>query len=125
MARPSPRDAPVTTAARRSSPRSMIVLRCRADSADVTISRRALLPMPRSEDQVDTKHYERPDMVSREPFDPMREPRFTGLATFMRAPYAESLQGVDIGLIGVPTDIGVTNRPGARHGPREIRNASS
>lgn len=81
--------------------------------------------MPQSEDQVDTKHYERPDMVSGESFDPMREPRFTGLATFMRAPYAESLQGVDIGLIGVPTDIGVTNRPGARHGPREIRNASS
>jgi len=25
----------------------------------------------------------------------------------------------------VPTDLGVTNRPGARHGPREIRNSSS
>ena len=32
---------------------------------------------------------------------------------------------MDIGLIGVPTDLGVTNSPGARHGPREIRNASS
>ena len=32
---------------------------------------------------------------------------------------------MDIGLIGVPTDLGVTNRPGARHGPREIRNSSS
>ena len=30
-----------------------------------------------------------------------------------------------IGLIGVPFDAAVTNRPGARHGPREIRNMSS
>ena len=57
--------------------------------------------------------------------NPMREPRFTEIATFMRAPLAESLDNVDIGLIGVPTDLGVTNRPGARHGPREIRNSSS
>ena len=56
---------------------------------------------------------------------PMSEPRFTEIATFMRAPLVESLDHVDIGLIGVPTDLGVTNRPGARHGPREIRNSSS
>ena len=31
----------------------------------------------------------------------------------------------DIAMIGVPYDGAVTNRPGARHGPREIRNASS
>ncbi|MFM1568784.1 MAG: arginase family protein, partial [SAR86 cluster bacterium] len=55
----------------------------------------------------------------------MGEPRFTEIATFMRAPLAESLDNVDIGLIGVPTDLGVTNRAGARHGPREIRNSSS
>ena len=59
--------------------------------------------------------------------DPIQRPRYTGLATFMRAPYQETWQGqgVDIGLIGVPFDGGVTNRPGARHGPREIRNQSS
>ena len=57
--------------------------------------------------------------------DPMTTPRYTGLPTFMRAPYCEDLSGVDIGLIGVPFDGGVTNRPGARHGPREIRNQSS
>ena len=57
--------------------------------------------------------------------NPMEEPRFTEIATFMRAPLAESLDNVDIGLIGVPTDLGVTNRAGARHGPREIRNSSS
>ena len=57
--------------------------------------------------------------------NPMGEPRFAEIATFMRAPLAESLDNVDIGLIGVPTDLGVTNRAGARHGPREIRNSSS
>ena len=57
--------------------------------------------------------------------DPMARPRYTGLATFMRAPYREDPHGVDIGLIGVPFDGGVTNRTGTRHGPREIRNQSS
>jgi guanidinopropionase len=65
------------------------------------------------------------DPVRGDTYEPMREPRFTEIATFMRAPLARSLQEVDIALIGVPTDLGVTNRPGARHGPREIRNASS
>ncbi|MEQ9642735.1 MAG: agmatinase [Alphaproteobacteria bacterium] len=58
--------------------------------------------------------------------DPMGRPRYTGLPTFMRAPYAgDDWAGVEIGLIGVPFDGGVTNRPGARHGPREVRNQSS
>jgi guanidinopropionase len=74
---------------------------------------------------VDEKHYSKPDIGTANTFRPMLEPRYTDIATFMRAPLAESLSGVDIGLIGVPTDLGVTNRPGARHGPREIRNASS
>ncbi len=52
-------------------------------------------------------------------------PRYTGLPTFMRAPYGEDLDGVEIALVGVPFDGGVTNRTGARHGPREIRNQSS
>ena len=56
---------------------------------------------------------------------PMLQPRYAEIATFMRAPLAESLDEVDIALVGVPTDLGVTNRAGARHGPREIRNASS
>jgi guanidinopropionase len=57
--------------------------------------------------------------------DPQQRPRFTGLATFFRAPWAESPAGLDIALCGVPFDGGVTNRPGARHGPREVRNQSS
>ena len=57
--------------------------------------------------------------------DPMTRPRYTGIPTFMRTPVAHALENIDIGLIGVPFDGGVTNRPGARHGPREIRNQSS
>jgi guanidinopropionase len=57
--------------------------------------------------------------------DMMTKPRYTGIPTFMRAPFAEDWSAVDIGLIGVPYDGGVTNRPGARHGPREVRNSSS
>lgn len=55
----------------------------------------------------------------------MMEPRYTGIPTFMRVPLAGDWDKVDIGLIGVPYDGGVTNRAGARHGPREIRNQSS
>ena len=43
----------------------------------------------------------------------------------MRCPLSENPDEVDIALIGVPYDGGVSNRPGARHGPREIRNSSS
>ncbi len=57
--------------------------------------------------------------------DPMYEPRYQEIATFMRAPHRPDLAGVDIAMFGVPYDGGVTNRPGARHGPREIRNQSS
>src|SRR5712692_12112439 len=65
------------------------------------------------------------DLAYPEFADPMVRPRYTGIPTFMRAPYREDLTGIDIGLIGVPFDGGVTNRTGARHGPREIRNQSS
>lgn len=69
-------------------------------------------------------------MTSRETLDysdPRQRPRFTGLATFFRMPYEEDFagKGLDIGVCGVPYDGGVTNRPGPRHGPREVRNQSS
>ena len=69
--------------------------------------------------------YKKRSVVDQVEYEPMQEPRYTEIATFMRAPLATTLADVDIGLIGVPTDLGVTNRPGARHGPREIRNSSS
>ena len=52
-------------------------------------------------------------------------PRFTGMPTLMRFPWAESFQGLDVALVGVPFDLGVTNRAGARHGPRQVRDFSS
>jgi len=51
--------------------------------------------------------------------------RFQGIPTFMRTPLARTLDGLDIALAGVPFDGGVTARPGARYGPREVRNQSS
>ena len=60
-----------------------------------------------------------------DPFaDPLQRPRYTGIPTLMRAPHTEDLGEADVALVGVPLDGGVTNRPGARHGPREIRNQS-
>ena len=59
-----------------------------------------------------------------EPLDSGSVPRFAGIATFMRLPQAEPHE-VDIAMIGVPFDGGVTNRTGTRHGPRELRNQSS
>ena len=56
-------------------------------------------------------------------------PRYAGVATLMRLPWLglddPLLQEVDIGLVGVPWDGGTTNRPGARHGPRQVRDIST
>ena len=51
-------------------------------------------------------------------------PRFGGIATMMRLPLAETAAGLDVGLVGVPFDIGTSNRAGARFGPRQIRSES-
>jgi guanidinopropionase len=59
-----------------------------------------------------------------QPLDSGRVPRFAGPSTFMRLPTARPDE-VDVALVGVPFDGGTTNRTGARHGPREIRNQSS
>jgi guanidinopropionase len=55
----------------------------------------------------------------------MTAPRYMEIPTFMRAPLIADPAAFDIAMIGVPYDGAVTNRPGARHGPREMRNASS
>ncbi|MCO6390144.1 agmatinase [Aliihoeflea aestuarii] len=60
-----------------------------------------------------------------QPVDGAVVPRFAGPATFMRLPAVTSAEGLDIALVGIPWDGGTTNRPGARHGPREVRNQSS
>ncbi|PMR74010.1 agmatinase [Billgrantia endophytica] len=63
--------------------------------------------------------------ASGEPYVPRLEPRYREIASFLRAPLADTLDGLDIALVGIPFDGGVSNRPGARLGPREIRNQSS
>jgi guanidinopropionase len=60
-----------------------------------------------------------------QPVDAAQVPRFAGLSTFMRLPAVQTARGLDIALVGIPWDGGTTNRAGARHGPREIRNQSS
>ena len=56
-------------------------------------------------------------------------PRFAGMPTFMRLPYVgfndDKITQVDIGIIGAPWDAGTTNRPGPRHGPRQVRDMST
>jgi guanidinobutyrase len=51
-------------------------------------------------------------------------PRFGGIATMMRLPHQATAKGLDVCFIGVPFDIGTSNRPGARFGPRQIRTES-
>ncbi len=52
-------------------------------------------------------------------------PRFGEVATFMRLPIERDPAKLDIAIVGVPWDGGTTFRPGARHGPREMRNMST
>ncbi len=56
-------------------------------------------------------------------------PRFAGVPSFMRlpvlAPKDAEFADVEMGLIGVPWDAGTTNRPGPRHGPRQLRDYST
>lgn len=63
------------------------------------------------------------------PISGMDLPRFAGMPSFMRLPNMDfdhaRIDDVDIGLIGVPWDSGTTNRPGPRHGPRQLRDAST
>lgn len=63
------------------------------------------------------------------PVSGMQMPRFAGIPTLMRLPHIgldhPRVAEVEIGLIGLPFDSAVSNRPGARHGPRALRDAST
>ena len=50
--------------------------------------------------------------------------RTGGPATFMRLPAQEGAEGLDACFVGIPMDIGTSNRPGTRLGPRQIRDES-
>jgi guanidinobutyrase len=51
-------------------------------------------------------------------------PRFAGQASFFRLPVQDDAAGLDVALLGMPVDIGTSNRPGTRFGPRQIRTES-
>jgi guanidinopropionase len=59
------------------------------------------------------------------PMDSSAHPRFAGPVSFFRLPMLDDPAAVDIALVGLPWDGGTTNRPGTRHGPREVRAAST
>ncbi|WP_282152691.1 agmatinase [Ruegeria atlantica] len=64
-----------------------------------------------------------------QPVSAMELARFAGIPSFMRLPSLgldhERILDVQVGLIGIPWDGGTTNRPGARHGPRQLRDYST
>lgn len=60
-----------------------------------------------------------------QPLDAALIPRFAGIPSFMRLPIFDDPADLQLALVGVPWDGGTTNRAGARHGPREVRNMSS
>ncbi|MCB1433708.1 MAG: agmatinase, partial [Alphaproteobacteria bacterium] len=59
-----------------------------------------------------------------QPVDAATTPRFAGIATFMRTQRHDISDDIDIALAGVPFDIGVNYRAGARQGPAGVREAS-
>ena len=54
----------------------------------------------------------------------LRRLPYQGLMTFWRASYGQDLDAADVAVYGVPFDAGTSNRPGARFGPRAIREQS-
>lgn len=63
-------------------------------------------------------------MTHYQPADSLRSARFVGVPTFARLPLVQSLDDVDVAIIGVPFDTGVAFRPGGRFGPNAVRAAS-
>ena len=53
------------------------------------------------------------------------DPTYAGALSFMRRRYGKDVAGCDLVIWGVPFDLAVTNRPGARFGPRAIREQTS
>ena len=51
--------------------------------------------------------------------------RFSGPQSFMRLPEAASAEGLDVGFIGIPMDIGTSWRSGTRMGPKQLREQSA
>ncbi len=59
------------------------------------------------------------------PADAFRNPRFSGVRTYMRLPHVTALDDVDVAVLGLPFDTATSFRSGARFGPEAIRSASA
>lgn len=59
--------------------------------------------------------------VLNQPLGGNQMPRFGGPATMMRLPTQVGTEGLDACFVGIPMDIGASNRAGTRYGPRQIR----
>lgn len=59
------------------------------------------------------------------PLDAQITPRFAGSPTFFRLPQQAALDGLDVAITGIPFDNAASFRPGARFGPRAVREMSS
>lgn len=59
------------------------------------------------------------------PVPTRKVPRFAGVPTFLRLPVHDDARDVDVMIIGAPFDGGTSFRPGARFGPRGVRQASA
>ena len=68
------------------------------------------------------KYSDEKTIKSAETFDD-RVP-YAGVSTLLDMPHQPDLKDIDIALIGVPFDLGVYNRAGARLGPKAIRNVA-
>lgn len=67
--------------------------------------------------ELETPHYK--------PANALESPRFAGVRTFARLPYVQTLEHVDLAVIGLPFDTGATFKVGARFGPESVRSASA
>jgi guanidinobutyrase len=65
-----------------------------------------------------------PPSAFNQPLGGNEMPRFGGPATMMRLPSQPTADGLDACFVGIPMDIGTSNRPGTRLGPRQIRDES-
>ena len=78
--------------------------------------------MPRKKQQARKKEHSKAYPA---PVNALESPRFSGLSTFMRLPHIPDAKQLDIALVGVPFDGGTSYRPGARFGPRHVREQSA
>jgi guanidinopropionase len=58
------------------------------------------------------------------PIDSTEVARYVEVATFLRAPRVDDLDAVDVGIVGIPHDLGASWRPGARYAPGALREAT-